>query len=78
MMRTESHTRMMRMIQKKQTDTDKLIYLASQTDAASFSTISKNYVKLLSNGRSQKEAINELFEYYNVDLPFNDGGKLNE
>jgi hypothetical protein len=58
--------------QKKQTDTDKLIYLASQTDAASFSTISNNYVKLLSNGRSQKEAISELFEYYNVDLPFDD------
>ena len=69
---------MMRMIQKRQTDTDKLIYLASQTDAASFSTISNNYVKLLSNGRSQKEAISELFEYYNVDLPFNDEGKLNE
>lgn len=77
-MKTASHIRMMRMIQKKQTDTDKLIYLASQADAASFSTISKNYVKLLSNGRSQKEAINELFEYYNVDLPFNDEGKFNE
>lgn len=78
MMKTVSHTRMMRMIQKRQTDTDKLIYLASQTDAASFSTITKNYVKLLSNGRSQKEAINELFEYYNIDLPFNDEGKFNE
>ena len=64
--------------QRKQTDTDKLIYLSSQTDAASFSTILKNYVKLLSNGRSQKEALTELFEYYNVDLPFNDEERLNE
>lgn len=63
------------MILKKQSDTDKLIYLASQTDAASFSTITKNYVKLLTNGRSQKEAISELFEYYDVDLPFNDEDK---
>ena len=66
------------MTQRKQTDTDKLIYLSSQTDAASFSTILKNYVKLLSNGRSRKEALSELFEYYNVDLPFNDEERLNE
>lgn len=64
--------------QRKQTDTDKLIYLSSQTDAASFSTILKNYVKLLSTGRSQKEALSELFEYYNVDLLFNDEERLNE
>lgn len=63
---------------RKQTDTDKLIYLSSQIDAASFSTITKNYVKLLSNGHSQKEALAELFEYYNVDLPFNDEERLNE
>ena len=64
--------------QRKHTDTDKLIYLSSQTDAASFLTILKNYVKLLSNGRSQKEVLTELFEYYNVDLPFNDEERLNE
>ena len=76
MMKMANRIRMMKM--RKQTDTDKLIYLSSQIDAASFSTITKNYVKLLSNGHSQKEALAELFEYYNVDLPFNDEERLNE